>query len=428
MLSNLDEVNKASIDTNFDNYYMATLNFYLKKADKQGLSTILLTYQGSGEKFRYAAKAKVYPAQWIERRQRVKVKFESDNLVNSHLDSLASIISEAERESLLLKHHIDFHYVKDRFEEKITGRKKVPVKEVIRPFHEHFKDFLNEVKLTKKLWTWKQYSTCHNHLSKFEEEKGYKLAFDRLTLDFYHSFVQYLSADCKLLNNSVGSVVKCLKAFLNWATDRERNTTLIFKRFKVFKEETESVSLSQIELMKVYNAEGLSPCFQAVRDLFCFSCFTGLRFSDIYSFKETSIKNGFIEVKTEKTRQFIKIPLTGFAQEILRRNGGMLPKPISNQKMNNYLKEIAKFCGLEEIIRITSYRGTQKIETIEPKYNFITTHTARRTFVTLSLEKGMRAETVMSITGHKDYHTFKKYIKLTDNVKMLEMNKIWNVI
>lgn len=94
--------------------------------------------------------------------------------------------------------------------------------------------------------------------------------------------------------------------------------------------------------------------------------------------------------------------------------------------MNYYLKDIAQECELNEIIRLTKYRGVQKVETIEPKYKLITTHTARRTFVTLSLEKGMRAETVMSITGHKDYHTFKKYIKLTDKVKMVEMNEIWN--
>jgi integrase len=82
--------------------------------------------------------------------------------------------------------------------------------------------------------------------------------------------------------------------------------------------------------------------------------------------------------------------------------------------------------GFNESILMVKYRGVEKVEFIEPKYKFISTHTARRTFVTLSLEKGMRPETVMSITGHKDYHSFKKYIKLTDKVKLVEMNQIWN--
>ena len=71
------------------------------------------------------------------------------------------------------------------------------------------------------------------------------------------------------------------------------------------------------------------------------------------------------------------------------------------------------------------YSGTKRIEIEKSKYDFISTHTARRTFVTLSLEKGMRPETVMEITGHKDYKTMKKYLKITSKVKTDEMNKVW---
>ncbi len=77
------------------------------------------------------------------------------------------------------------------------------------------------------------------------------------------------------------------------------------------------------------------------------------------------------------------------------------------------------------MVHIVKYRGIEKVEFLEPKYKFVCMHTARRTFVTLCLEKGMRPETVMSITGHKGYKTFKKYIKITDEVKMMKMNKIW---
>jgi integrase len=110
----------------------------------------------------------------------------------------------------------------------------------------------------------------------------------------------------------------------------------------------------------------------------------------------------------------------------LIRNGGRLPKLYSNQKTNQYLKDIGQLAGLTESVLIVKYRGIEKVEFLEPKYKFIGTHTARRTFVTLCLEKGMRPETVMSITGHKDYKTFKKYIKLTDKVKLVEMNNIWS--
>lgn len=75
--------------------------------------------------------------------------------------------------------------------------------------------------------------------------------------------------------------------------------------------------------------------------------------------------------------------------------------------------------------KLWEYRGSERIEYVLPKYDYITPHSARRTFVALSLEKGMRPETVMAITGHKDYKTFKKYIKITSKVKEIEVNQIW---
>lgn len=77
--------------------------------------------------------------------------------------------------------------------------------------------------------------------------------------------------------------------------------------------------------------------------------------------------------------------------------------------------------------RVT-YRGNERIEEREAKYTMISTHTARSTFVTLSLERGMRPESVMKITGHSDFKMMKKYIRLTENVVVQEMATIWNEI
>jgi integrase len=98
---------------------------------------------------------------------------------------------------------------------------------------------------------------------------------------------------------------------------------------------------------------------------------------------------------------------------------------ISNQKTKEYLKLIAKDAELNELVSVVNYSGARKIENFYPKRELVTTHIARRTFVTLALEKGIRPEVVMSITGHKDYKTFKKYIKITDKVKLVEMNRFW---
>lgn len=164
-----------------------------------------------------------------------------------------------------------------------------------------------------------------------------------------------------------------------------------------------------------------------VRDIFCFGCFTGQRYSDIARLRREDIRDGIWFLKTKKTKDSLEIPLNDFALEILAKyktSSSPLPD-ISNQKMNYYLKDLGKLLDINDVTIKTRYSGKDVIEEIKPKYEFLSTHTARRTFVTLSLEKGMRPETVMSITGHKDYKTMQRYLKITSKVKAIEMDKVW---
>lgn len=101
---------------------------------------------------------------------------------------------------------------------------------------------------------------------------------------------------------------------------------------------------------------------------------------------------------------------------------------LSNQKTNNCLKELGELVGLDEPTCMTTRRGSERVVDTRPKYEYMTMHTARRTFITLSLEGGMRAEVVMKVSGHTNYQTFKKYIKITDMVKELEMERVWGSV
>ncbi len=105
------------------------------------------------------------------------------------------------------------------------------------------------------------------------------------------------------------------------------------------------------------------------------------------------------------------IPLTSDALSILAKySDNPQPLPvISNQKMNAYLKELCKLAKLKEPVKIIQKKGNETIETIHPKYEVIGTHTARRTFITLSLQRGMSAQDIRDITGHKTYAMMEKY-------------------
>src|ERR1700760_796053 len=116
---------------------MATVNFYLDKADKEGKSVILMTYLAQGQKFRHSVKLKVFPNQWVKRKQRLKELNREDQLINSRIDKLESLIKDAQTHSLLFKHEIDFEFVKQMFYEALGGKKEKQTVTFISSFEEY---------------------------------------------------------------------------------------------------------------------------------------------------------------------------------------------------------------------------------------------------------------------------------------------------
>ena len=213
---------------------------------------------------------------------------------------------------------------------------------------------------------------------------------------------------------------------LNWATDRKYNTNFDYTKFKVISATADIVYLTEKELMKIYMLDlSNNKRLEQVRDAFCFGCFTGLRHSDFSSVKKANIKGEVIQMASFKTKDRLEVPLNDFSNAILKKYDYQIPS-ISNQKFNDYIKEIGKLAEVNEPVILTKYKGAEEVKFEKPKWQFLSSHCARRTFVTLSLEKGMRAETVMEITGHKNYYTFKRYIKITSKVKQVEMKQVWN--
>lgn len=403
---------------------MSTINFYLNQVTKRNESTIMMTYLFKGQKFRYSTELKISPSSW--RNQRVKPNTSGYAEINGILDHLSNSLKEIEREALFNKQELTLDQIKNKFLIKIGGVK------IKRDFFLVYDHFIDQSKTTKAANTIKAYEGTKRKLVKFTKAKGIEITFKSVNQIFYESFVDYLINELGFLNNSVGKHIKTLKVFLRYAVDHDfTNEVYNFKKFKVFSEDSDIIYLTEDELMTVFKLEDLSDRLKNVRDCFCFACFTGLRFSDIEKLSRSNIKSDFLEIKTEKTKDFIKVPLNNYAKEILslyKDNLSLRPLPtgISNQKTNEYLKEIGEVAELNELITLEKYKGSKKVIISKPKYKLLSTHTARRTFVTLSLEKGIRAEVVMAMTGHKSYRTFKKYIKITDKVMQAEMTRVWN--
>jgi integrase len=201
------------------------------------------------------------------------------------------------------------------------------------------------------------------------------------------------------------------------AVDMELTENLQFekKNFAIIKEETSAVYLKESELVQLYQYDlSGNTRLEQVRDLFVFGSFVGLRFSDFSDVKPENIqridKELFLRIKTKKMGNRVTIPCNPIVQDIFKKYNHMpnkLPRAISNQKFNNYIKEVCKLVGFDEKNRLETNQTMELWECIS-------SHTARRSFATNLYNEGFPVLDIMKITGHKTEKAFLSYIKFTD--------------
>ena len=275
-----------------------------------------------------------------------------------------------------------------------------------------------------------KFKTIKKHLQDYSP----KLTFTDLTEDGLQSFMLHLLSS-GLRNVTIAKDLDILRWFLRWAYRHGYTNNNAFETFRPKLKGTdgnskEIIYLEWEELMDLYNYEFPSKSQSAVRDVFCFCCFTGLRYSDVYALRTSDIKDNYISVVTQKTSDGLRIELNDFSRAILAKyadfqknsHGKALPV-ITNQKMNDALKDIGKIVGIDTPIRIVYYVGSDRKEDVHPKWELLTTHCARRTFVVNALRLGIPAEVIMKWTGHSDFSAMKPYIKIVDELKEREMSK-----
>lgn len=275
--------------------------------------------------------------------------------------------------------------------------------------------------------TVKGYETTLKHLKDFHRVKRQPINFDNINLNFYNRFVDYLQG-LSLSTNTIGGQVKNLKVFIREAYKQGHTQNRVWEEedFIVFQEEADKVFLSLEELDKIYELDLSSKKkLDNVRDFFLLGCYTALRFSDLARIRpEHIIKNGTqLRIRTQKTGEVVVIPLHPVARAILDKHEGTAPRAISNQKFNDYIKDVAEEAGIDEPVSFAITKGGMRVDTTKPKYELISSHTARRSGATNMYLTGVPAISIMKITGHKTEKAFMKYIRISqeDNAnKLLE--------
>jgi site-specific recombinase XerD len=401
---------------------MAKANFYLKPRATENGNPIFMLFSFGGRRLKYYANEKANPKHWNKKRQRVSKSATGAKEINLLLDKIEQTAQKAYRDFQITDIDPTTEELREALDKALLRSHKG-----LHSFDDYLDHFIAVNGVTKKPKTIQKYKTLRKHIAEFEAVTKYKVSFRTVTSTFYDKFVAYLLADRNMINNSIGKYIATLKRFMRWATEKGFNENLAFLKFKVMTEETDIITLTENELATLFHFDlSENERLGRIRDLLCFACATGLRFSDLVRITKDTIQGDAIVLRTTKTKDQASIPITTFARAILNKYDNNLPS-ISNQNFNKYVKELGKAAGINERITQTQYQGANSLSVTKPKYELLSSHTGRRTFVTLSLEKGMRPEIVMKITGHKDYATFKKYIKLTDKVKQEEMNRAWDV-
>lgn len=386
------------------------LLFYLKKPTGfvKGEVTIYLRITVDGQSAELSTKRKCNPLRWNQHAERATGNKDAVKNINAYLDTLQEKVYEIKRR--LIEHNKPITAVTVR--DILLGREDVHDKPrmLLEIFQHHNDQVATLVGKGYAAGTLERYTTSFKHTRSFMEWK-YKVSdmdIRRLDFEFISEYEFWLrsvrncdhNTSMKYLANFRKIVKRCLQN--GWLTRDP------FMGFSMAKKEVERHALSIEELQSIAKKNFDTERLNHIRDIFLFSCYTGLAYADVKKLRRSEITSGidggkWIYSKRQKTNTLSRIPLLPKALEILDRYANhsqcLLPDTVlpvlSNQKMNAYLKEIADLCGI---------------------HKRLTFHIARHTFATtITLSNGVPIETVSNMLGHKNIRTTQHYAKILDN-------------
>ncbi len=398
--------------------------FYLAKSliDKRGEAPIYINIHHKGHRLRYYTGERIDPGAWDSVNQRAKKKAGASSLLNELLDVLAEEPKEIERSARISGIDCTVEYLKER----LSYNRSKP-----RDFIGVLDKFIKEEGM-RKSWSSgaeKNWLFFRNNLARFE--KKYRLEFESINERFAQVFFSTMSkhgwAD-EVIDNHIRMTIR----FVKWARKKGFHTSTAYRDIdaitSVQKPEVNVLSLTIDEIARVnqLSFSKKESRFEKARDVFLFSCLTGLLYSDLKNLRRSRIKYNYLIITSQKTEDSIRVPLVDLAQSILEKYKDSVeinPLPVvSQQKYNEYLKEIGRRAELNDNVAQIHYKDRESIESRLPKWQLLTSHVGRLTFVSIAVYLGIPRETVSRITD-LDSDDIKVYYEISDSKKEIEMQR-----
>jgi len=391
---------------------LLSILFYVKrnKEDNQGKVPIYMRITYDGKRAEVSTMRKVDLSRWNSKGNMVKGYSSESKLLNRHFDIMRNRVHEIHQKLLQEQEEITAALIKDIYLGNTDANKSI-----LEMFEDHNSRMSKLVGKDFSFRTLQRYSTTQKHLRAFISSSYKRKDYPVKGIDtqFINAFIYYLKTELNHSHNTALKYLAFLKKIVRVAFSNGWMEKDPFYNFKLKTESIDREFLTKEEIIKIMEKEFSTPRIENVRDVFLFSCNTGLAYSDVKKMTADNIIKGidgnlWIKIKRTKTKSLSSIPLLPIAQKLIEKyegvenpKGTLLPV-YSNQRMNSYLKEIAERCDIKKNL---------------------TFHVARHTFATtVTLTNGVPIESVSKMLGHRSLKTTQHYAKILDEKLSEDMN------
>ena len=415
---------------------MASVNFlYRSLKDKSCLNLrLLFRFNGNDHVIATSTNLEVSKDYW-KNKHKLKVKdisvINKQIEINTEINKITNHILKAFEQSgasdLLNKQWLDKQL--SSYYNRNTKIKTIP-KDIVRFIEYYVEQRLNEVKpasITK-------FNVVKHKLQRLENHIGRSIFINEINEEFKELFVNYCKGE-NYSQNTMQRELNIIKMFCKFAKYKGVDVHIELEGLKLNKEKTEKIYLSLKEIDQIEAAQIDKPYLINARDWLIISCFTGQRISDFMRFNKEMIRvedsKTLLEFDQQKTGKTMTIPLHNKVTSILKKYNGDFPKRISDQRYNDYLKEVCKIAKLHQKIQGKKQintskdpleRKVRKVEGMYPKYELVTSHIGRRSFATNHYGK-IPTSYLIYVTGHSSEEMFLNYIGKSNKDMALELTK-----
>jgi len=402
------------------------------KSEKETLIYFRSYFGNEYKNFIYSTGEKIKPCEWdFDYRQpndingRTK-RAENHRGIKKQLDRYIGYFTEIVNRYKNIGEQLTTDIIRQRFDEEF---KKIKVKEDFFRLYEQFIDEKSNDYTGKGISksTKTRYEHNKNLLLEFQNYSKIKITLGSFNEKIYNNFLKYCIEIKDHSANTIHRDVGLLKTFLYWSLNKKysyNNDFISFKKPQKFRTDEIALNYEQVEL--IYNFDfSENKRLERVRDLFIFGCTTGMRFGNYSTISKSDVDDNFIRVIDLKSKsKNLAIPLNSISRSILEKYDYNLPS-ITNQKMNKYIKEVFKKLDFTDEIKKTMKYGDELVDQKAEFWTRISSHTARRSFITIMKNKRVPDKVIMSYTGHTSLEVFNAYYRPSEDDKINYMNEVF---